>query len=176
MAREWRRAIDQLVERDDVDPQRIAYVGHSFNAGVGAMLSAVEKRIQSFALMAGQYSLREYVFDTKNPEMIADRKKRSNAWIAEYFTKFPWVDAVNFVERSAPAAVFLQFGRRDKSIPARIARVGFAHFQQPKRMAFYDAGHELNSAARIDRARWLAGRLKLATIDESALRRIPALH
>ena len=175
MAREWRRAIDLLVERDDVDPERIAYVGHSFNAGVGAMLSAVEKRIESFALMAGQYSLREYVFDTKNPELVADLKKRGDAWIAEYFNKFPWVDAVNFVERSAPAAVFLQFGRRDKPIPARIARIGFAHFQQPKRMAFYAAGHELNSAARIDRARWLAGRLKLSGIDETALEAIPEL-
>jgi len=38
MAREWRRAIDLMLARQDVDPRRIAYVGHSFSAGVGAKL------------------------------------------------------------------------------------------------------------------------------------------
>jgi cephalosporin-C deacetylase-like acetyl esterase len=43
MAREWRKVLDILFLRKDVDPKRIAYVGHSFSAGVGAKLTAVEK-------------------------------------------------------------------------------------------------------------------------------------
>ena len=46
MAREWRRAIDLMLARKDVDATRVAYVGHSFSAGVGAKLAGVEKRIR----------------------------------------------------------------------------------------------------------------------------------
>ena len=35
---------------------------------------------------------------------------------------FPWDDSKPFVQRSAPAAVFLQNGRTDKPIPERIVR------------------------------------------------------
>ncbi len=167
MAREWRRAIDLLVERDDIDPNRIAYVGHSFNAGVGAMLTAVERRIHSFALMAANYTQRE---------TITRLSGRDAATIASYFNNFPWADTVQFSERSAPSAVFLQFGRRDELVPSDVARKGAAHFRQPNRMAFYNAGHELDVEARVDRGRWLAGRLNLSRLDEAALRAIPELQ
>jgi len=70
---DFRRGVDLLLSRKDVDPRRVAYVGHSFDAHVGAILAGVEKRIGSFVLMAGEYSDEEYVFDTDTPSM-ADRK------------------------------------------------------------------------------------------------------
>ena len=42
-----RRGIDLLRARPDVDPNRIAYVGHSAGAHWGAILSAVDRRIQN---------------------------------------------------------------------------------------------------------------------------------
>ena len=36
-----RRALDLLLSRDDIDPKRIAFVGHSFDANCGAILDAV---------------------------------------------------------------------------------------------------------------------------------------
>src|SRR6266496_6596854 len=36
---DMRRAVDLLAKRRDVDPKRIAFVGHSYNAMVGAFLS-----------------------------------------------------------------------------------------------------------------------------------------
>jgi cephalosporin-C deacetylase-like acetyl esterase len=176
MAREWRRAIDILVVRKDVDPRRIAYVGHSFSAGVGAKLTAVEKRIQSFVLMANTYSLREFVYDEHNPQMVAFRQKRGEQDIQTYLQQFPWDDSRFFVSHSAPAGVFIQNGRLDAEIPERIVRKSFEYFQEPKRIEFYDAGHELNSAARMDRANWLQDRLQLGTLDMQALGAIPQLH
>lgn len=48
-----RRAVDVLVSRKDVDPNRIGYVGHSLGATWGAPLAAAEKRIKVFVLMGG---------------------------------------------------------------------------------------------------------------------------
>ena len=176
MAREWRRALDILLLRKDVDPNRVAYVGHSFNAGVGAKLMGVEKRIHSFVLMANTYSLHDYIYDEQNAEMVAMRKKMGEEWIQDYFRNFPWDDSKPFVERSFPAAVFLQNGRTDSDIPERIVRRSYQYFKEPKRLEFYDAGHELNSAARIARAKWLQGRLKVKMPDLQALSSIEQLR
>ncbi len=53
---DMRRGVDVLRARRDVDRKRIAYVGHSYNAGVGALLSGVDRRFKAFVLMAGSTS------------------------------------------------------------------------------------------------------------------------
>jgi cephalosporin-C deacetylase-like acetyl esterase len=176
MVKEWRTALDIVLARPDADPARIAFVGHSFSAGVGAKLTALDKRIGSFVLMANQFSLREFIYDPHNPVMVEERTKRGANWVEQYLKKFPFDDSRPFAERSAPAAVFLQFGRKDPPLPPSAARLSFARFAEPKRMEFYDAGHELDAAARVDRAKWLAGRLQLRAPDTAALNRIPQLH
>jgi cephalosporin-C deacetylase-like acetyl esterase len=177
MVKEWRRALDIVLARPDADSARVAYVGHSFNAGTGAKLAGIEKRIGSFVLMANQYSLREYLYDEENASMVAQRKKEGDTAVEAYLQKSPWHDSRPFAERSAPAAVFLQYGRNDKPLPMSAARLSFARFAEPKRMEFYDAGHELNAAARLDRALWLQKRLKLnRTPDAVALNSIPPLQ
>jgi hypothetical protein len=44
-----------------------------------------------------------------------------------------------------------------------------------KKMDFYDAGHALNAAARLDRDRWLQKHLGVKKIDEKELEGIPQL-
>lgn len=53
---DMRRGVDLLLSRKDVDPRRIAFVGHSYNASVGATLSGVDRRFKAFVLMAGSIS------------------------------------------------------------------------------------------------------------------------
>jgi hypothetical protein len=48
-------------------------------------------------------------------------------------------------------------------------------FGSPKKIAFYEAGHSLNNAARIERVQWLVERLALKPVDEAALSQIPEL-
>ena len=131
LTREWRRALDILLLRKDVDSKRVAYVGHSFSAGVGAKLAGVDKRIQSFVLMANTYSLHEFVYDEQNAELRAWRNKMGEERVQEYFRQFPWDDSLPFVSHSAPAAVFLQNGRSDKDLPERIVRRSFCTFRSP---------------------------------------------
>lgn len=48
-----RRGLDLLLARPDVDSKRVAYVGHSFGAQWGAILSAVDRRMKTAVLMGG---------------------------------------------------------------------------------------------------------------------------
>jgi dienelactone hydrolase len=172
---DFRRGVDLLTARPDVDPTRIAYVGHSYDAHIGGILSAVEKRIGSFVLMAGGFSDEEYVFDPDNTEMQKVRQRLGVEILRDFFRKYAFDDPVHFVGHSAPASVFLQFGSEDKPIPEKLARHYYDLFSEPKKIEFYKAGHALNSEARTARVQWLVERLALRLVDSAALARIPQL-
>ena len=172
---DFRRGLDLLLARPDIDPKRIAYVGHSFDAHVGGILAGVEKRIGSFVLMAGGFADEAYVFDEENSEMVKLRARIGDKRLRDYFRTYAWDDPANFIGHSAPAAVFLQFGRQDKPISEKTATRAYQLFSEPKTMKFYEAGHALNAEARRERADWLAKRLALRPVDHAALARIPEL-
>lgn len=170
---DFRRALDLLLARGDVDPRRIAYVGHSFDAKVGAILSGVEKRISTFVLMAGSCGDAYYVFQSGAPGTAEMRKQIGDTKLREYFTKYAWADPEQYVKRSSPAAVFLQFASGDG--PESYAQHCEEIFGEPKRMQVYDASHALNAAARRDRVQWLVERLRLEAVDQDALAKISEL-
>lgn len=172
---DFRRGVDLLIARGDVDPARLAYVGHSYNAHTGGILSGVEKRIGAFALMAGVFADEEFVFDSNTPAIVEFRKRIGEEALRDFFREHAFDDPVYFIGHSAPAAVFLQFGRDDAPISENLARGYFARFSEPKKIEFYKAGHALNAEARKDRVQWLAERLKLSRIDPEAVERIPDL-
>ncbi|PYQ70415.1 MAG: hypothetical protein DMG04_24825, partial [Acidobacteria bacterium] len=69
---DMRRGVDVLLTRRDVDPNRLAFVGHSYNAAVGATLSGVDRRFRAFVLMAGTMSDE---IDRRTPEYLEYRQK-----------------------------------------------------------------------------------------------------
>ena len=172
---DFRRGLDLLLARGDVDGARIAYVGHSYNAHTGGILAGIEKRIGSFVLMAGVFADEEFVFASEMPAIVQSRQRLGEKPLREFFQQYAFDDPIHFIGHSAPAAVFLQFGRDDEPIPEKFARQYFERFAEPKKIAFYAAGHALNSEARQERMHWLAERLKLAPIDNTAIAQIPEL-
>ena len=172
---DFRRAVDLLMARGDVENGRLAFVGHSYNAHTGGILAGVEKRIGSFVLMAGVFADEEYIFDSNTPAIVEFRKRIGEEALRDFFREHAFDDPVYFIGHSAPAAVFLQFGRDDAPLQEKLARGYFERFSEPKKIVFYKAGHPLNAAARKDRVQWLAERLKLSQIDPEAIERVPDL-
>jgi cephalosporin-C deacetylase-like acetyl esterase len=173
---DFRRGVDLLLGRGDIDPKRLAFVGHSYNAHTGGILAAVEKRIGSFVLMAGVFADEEYVFASNAMDIVQFRKKNGEAALRDFFRQYAFDDPVHFIGHSAPAAVFLQFGQDDSGISEKTARGYFDRFQEPKKIEFYKAGHALNREAREERVEWLVERLKLAPIDREAIERVRGLE
>lgn len=48
---DMRRDVDVLLARKDMDSKRLAYVGHSYNASEGGIVSGVDRRFRAFVLI-----------------------------------------------------------------------------------------------------------------------------
>jgi len=170
-----RRGIDLLYGRPDVDRKRIAYVGHSWDAHVGALLAGVETRITAYVLMASGYADEEEAFASKDPKTVAHIKEVGEDNIREYFREYAWDDPAYFLGHTDRESIFLQFASGDP-ITKEMAQKYLDRFSaKDKKMEFYDAPHALNAAARLDRDRWLQKHLGVKKIDEPALQAIPQL-
>jgi cephalosporin-C deacetylase-like acetyl esterase len=170
---DMRRGVDLLLARKDVDPKRIAYVGHSYNSVVGAILSGVERRFKAFVLMAGTMSDE---ITMKTPEYQEYRQKVGAEKHDAFVEKYSWTDQGKYVSHAAPAVVFLQYGSQEKFLTPARARVYAAVVSEPKRFELYDAPHALNAAARRDRIAFLTSQLKLKPLPAATIASIPELY
>jgi dienelactone hydrolase len=163
-----RRAVDVLAARGDVDPARIAYVGHSFGATQGGVLAGVEKRIRAFVLMGGLPSVTdlslggarqfdEYaaLVEERVPPELREKHRELIAPLApEAFIGF-----------AAPSAVLMQFGRYDSWISKRAADAYFAAASEPKDVRWYPTSHEFTDIdALADRALWLRNQIGIGSV------------
>lgn len=167
-----RRGVDLLLARSDVDPSRLAYVGHSYNANVGGVLSGVEKRIKTFVLMAGTLSDAEDL-RSDHPEMVKLRQSISEERLAQIIAETSWLDPANYIGHAAPSSVLLQYARNDGFLNEGRERHYFSLVSEPKALRLYDAGHALNAEARRDRYEWLRARIGLRRLERGALDKVP---
>lgn len=170
-----RRGVDLLQARKDVDPSRIGYVGHSYDAEVGGLLRGIEPRIVAYVLMAGNYSTRAEM-NSDEPEIVAFRKKYGEQKINEYLDQMEWTDPVHYVSLSGKAPVLLQDATQDEFGSQKMFETTAEVVVPPKALKWYDAKHALNAEARVNRYIWLRKYLGLNDIAEQTLMQIPALQ
>jgi dienelactone hydrolase len=169
---DMRRGADLLLARKDVDPQRLAFVGHSYNAEVGAYLSGLDKRFKAFVLMAGSMSNE---VDLAAEEYKQYRFKVGPEKFDAFMAKYNWLDPGKFVSHAAPAVVFLQYATKEDFATPERARQYAAIVSEPKRFQLYDAPHALNAEARRDRIAFLTEQLNLNPLSPAVIAAIPDL-
>ena len=148
-----RRAVDLLLSRPEVDPQRMAYIGVSYGGAMGGLLAGVENRLKAYMLLVGDGGL---VTHLTGPE---DRRggiygladSRREAWLEAMWP----IEPIHYVGRAAPAALLFQNGTVDTLVPPadglRYQQAG----SEPKTMLWYKSGHGLLSQATDDEVGWL---------------------
>jgi dienelactone hydrolase len=166
------RGADLLLARKDVDPARLAYVGHSCDAQAGGYLTGIDKRFKAFVLMAGGLSdevdLKTNFFQDFRQKIGAER---FDTFVAQH----SWSDAGQYVSHAAPAFVFLQYATNEPFLNPDLAKQYAAVVSEPKKLKIYNAEHALNAEATRDRVAFLAQQLSFRPPDAKAVARIPAL-
>jgi dienelactone hydrolase len=169
---DMRRGADLLLARNDVDPKRLAYVGHSYNAATGAFLAGIDKRFKAFVLMAGNLSDE---VDMKSKEFQEFRKHIGPEKMDAYRVKYSWLDQGKYIAHASPASVFLQYATKEDFLTPDRAREYYAIVSEPKSLKFYEAQHALNAEARRDRIAFLVKELNLKPPDSASIARIMEL-
>ncbi len=145
-----RRALDLLSERDDVDPERLAFVGWSAGARAGAILAGVEPRLRALVLLSpGSAPVSEFVAAAP-----ADEKAR----VEEVMSS---VDPLAYVSRGT-ARILIQDGEQDAVIPRAALDAVIAAARKGTDVRWYPAGHEVGYQAYREHLDWLQQQLAIA--------------
>jgi hypothetical protein len=151
-----RRAVDLLLSRGDVDPQRIAAVGHDYGAMYLSALAAVDRRPVAYVLMAATPRHADW-----NIPFWLGPNGMTPADQQAYRAGLAPLDPLTSVASATPAVVLFQFARADFYISAPTGFEFFFAATDPKEILPYDAEHPLNAEAAADRDTWLRQQLGL---------------
>ena len=155
MVVDLRRAVDVLVARKDVDPDRIGYVGHSLGATWGAPLAAAEKRIKVFILMGGLPRVPPD-WDDDSFYQGVQRATTPRAEFDKEAAALALIEPEKFALKTGPAKIYFQWAQHDMYISRKSADEYFNSVGGPKEQKWYFTSHEFNdSESKFDRTSWL---------------------
>ncbi|EFH88304.1 dipeptidyl aminopeptidase/acylaminoacyl-peptidase-like protein [Ktedonobacter racemifer DSM 44963] len=153
--------IDLLLTRPDIDRQRLGYVGHSLGATKGGIVAGIEKRVRAYVFMAGLPSVADSFRTSAHPDMVEMRATTSTEELEHLISLMEPLDAIHYVGKAAPAALFFQFARHDEFVTERDALWYEQVASSPKLTKWYETDHQFNPEARHDRVAWLCTQLSL---------------
>jgi hypothetical protein len=139
-----------VLARPDVDPKRLAYVGHSYGAQWGSILSAVDKRMKTSVLMAGVAEMADILLRSDDPGMVDFRKSQPAGQLEKYAQVTGDIDAIHFVGRAAPIPLLLQFANYEQHFDKTSMQHYAAAASDPKKVLYYDTGHDLNDPQALE--------------------------
>jgi cephalosporin-C deacetylase-like acetyl esterase len=156
-----RRAVDILSSRKDVDRNRIAFVGHSGGAMLGADAVAVDGRFKAAVFESGLQGITYHVCTSPHPFAIETRKKLKDR-LPEYVSTLAPLDAIHYIGHEAPTVLLFQSARLDQGVSQSDAQAFFDAASEPKQLIWYDTGHkmELPSVTK-DRTEFLKKELQI---------------
>jgi len=146
------RAVDVLRAHASVDDDRIAYVGISYGAAMGALFVGIERRIKAAVLVVGDGGL---VSHFTGPEDLSFMAGLSCAARVAWFRDMAPIEPIRFIAHASPTALLLQSGRLDNLVPEPDAQALHTAAPEARTISWYEAGHGLNQQATFDRHDWL---------------------
>ena len=165
LIKDLQRAVDVLRSRPNVDDDRIAYVGISYGAAMGALFAGIEKRLKAAALVVGDGGLVTHMTGAEDLDFMASLSCETRV---NWFKAMVPVEPVRFIATALPTRLLLQNGRLDDLVPEADAELLQAAAPAPKTVRWYVAGHGLNQQAVFDRLDWLHTEIGLDARQASA--------
>lgn len=141
---EYRRGLDYLASRRDVDSNRVGLIGYSIGSMQGAILGGVDRRIAAVALCVGGDMALAKVLEMPKAER------------ARGYTVCPSL----YIGRIAPRPILMINARQDTIVSQVDAQRLHEAAKKPKKIVWVDSGHALPPARRMIAVEWLAEHLR----------------
>ncbi|HEX6128065.1 MAG TPA: hypothetical protein VF071_03485 [Candidatus Limnocylindria bacterium] len=146
-----RRAVELLLARPGVDPERLVAVGHDFGGMYETLLFGAEPRIKALVLMTPTARWADWFTVYWRMEDAPDA----------YAAALAPLDPVAWLALADGRPILLQFAADDEYVSEEVAAEIAAAAGPGAESRTYRAGHELSEEARVDREAWMAARLEL---------------
>jgi uncharacterized protein len=148
------RGVDLLSAREDVDSERLAYIGYSYGAAMGGLLAGIEPRIKAYGLMVGDGGLVSH-FTNSDGTPLGELNTLSNGKRETWLELMEPIEPIRFVGRAAPSSLFFQNALRDQAVARDDALAYQAAGSVPKKIEWYESDHFLPDEAFRHMAEWL---------------------
>jgi dienelactone hydrolase len=160
-----RRAADVLESRSDVDPARLALVGHSYGAMMGAVAVSIDHRFRAAVFECGLLGMSIHIATSPGPWAESVRKELGNG-LPHFLEVTSVADAKNYIGHAPAIPKLFQSAWYDPGVPRKDAEDFYQAATGPKQLKWYDTGHDVDDLGAIaDRARFLGGALRLKETD-----------
>ena len=160
-----RRAADLLETRNDVDPARLALVGHSYGAMMGAVAASIDSRFRAAVFESGLLGMSIHI-GTSPGSWAEGVRKELGGGLPHFLEVISVVDAKNYTGHAPAIPKLFQSAWYDPGVPHKDAQDFFQAASEPKELKWYDTGHDIDDlAAMADRAQFLARSLRLKNIE-----------
>ncbi len=144
-----RRAVDLLEARDDVDPERIVFIGGSYGGSMGGLVAGVEHRFKAFVLMTGDGGVVTHFVTAGDTDRLPSAHRER--WLAAMAP----IEPIRFVGLAAPRPLLFQNANFDQFVTRENATRYQQAGSEPKKIRWYDTGHSLEGFVLRDQAEWL---------------------
>jgi dienelactone hydrolase len=150
-----RRALDWAATRPEFNIDRVAVVGHRFGAWAGALLTAVDKRVDAALLMSPPGKPSGWLQVTEQAKAKKFRETfDKEAWGA-YLNSIEPLDPEKWIMFASPAKLHFQFASNDEWVQTLEQVDLYRAASQPKSRQMFEADELLNDEAKKDRHAWL---------------------
>jgi len=133
------RIVDYLLTRDDVDPERIYFVGVSYGAMVGTHVLARDKRFDAGVLIVGGGDFRVMadapLIRENLPGVVHTPLRGIARWLGGPF------DPILSAPDTGPMPILMQCGLEDKLVSPESGQALFEAMGAPVEMLWYDIDH-----------------------------------
>jgi dienelactone hydrolase len=148
-----RRAIDLLMARPDVDPERIAYLGVSYGGAMGGLLAGIEHRPQAYVLIVGDGGFVTHQTNPHNLTMsLNEFSEEYKAWIDAMWP----IEPIHYVSHASPTPLLFQNAVLDQYVNVEDAIRYQDTASEPKHVIWYASEHwPLPDEVIMDNAKWL---------------------
>lgn len=159
IVQDLQRGVDLLLERPEVDQERLAFVGYSYGGSIGGLLAGIERRIKAYGLMVSSGG--SVSFCTVGQRRHCNLDDIPVAKRQQWLKLMQPIEPIRYIGQAAPATLLFLNGLNDQVIEYNDAVAFQQAASEPKQVKWYEAGHGLSPEAIRDLAIWLAKQVHL---------------
>lgn len=140
---DYRRAIDYLESRSDIDSKRILLLGVSMGGMMGSVITGADKRVKAATLIIAGGDYEKLASKSIHPIIPLLRRSMETAGKEKTQEYLNEIDGVNWIGKVTPRPLLFVNGLTDPIMPKACAEALIVAAKQPKTIIWDPVGHTI---------------------------------